>query len=363
MTRTHLLPVLAGAVLAAASPALAQEQPGPRLDSASAQTSDADFRTGFAGSGLIVEAGADKTDASIAISWSRESPTADAFRTIQGSIKATTPLGDDETSADFITDRGLAGVGSLEFNFSQLTTDRVRNAPSAARIMQIVASATAECLSQRGPADVCESGDPDALQAYMTAEQKQALEVDVSGIWTRVLSITAGVGSRTYKFRDPLSLAKDSVDETPFSFSVQYGGAPQVGSSWTSGWYRGGGIEYSETYEEATAQTLCSPAPPPGPIECFTSPYSAPELERRAVVYGLLRREGLSNRFGMSWGAQLKAAYDFESEVAGLEGTLYVIPGGDALRGGIRFKIQTEDDNPLTEDETGSIGLFVGKPF
>ena len=153
------------------------------------------------------------------------------------------------------------------------------------------------------------------------------------------------------------------MEETPFSFSIQYGGAPQVGSSWTSGWYRGAGFEYSETYEEATAQTLCSPAPPTGPTECFTSPYSAPEMERRAVLYGLLRREGLSNRLGVSWGAQLRAAHDFESDVSGLEGTLYMIPGGDALRGGIRFKIQTEDDDPLTEDETSSIGLFVGKPF
>ena len=59
----------------------------------------------------------------------------------------------------------------------------------------------------------------------------------------------------------------------------------------------------------------------------------------------------------------MRAAHDFESDVSGLEGTLYMIPGGDALRGGIRFKIQTEDDDPLTEDETSSIGLFVGKPF
>jgi hypothetical protein len=196
----------------------------------------------------------------------------------------------------------------------------------------------------------------------MSAEQIRGLEADTAGIWTKVLSITAGLGSKTYKFRDPLSLAKDSVDKTPFSVSIQYGGAPQVGSSWASGWYRGLGFEYSETYEAATARTLCS-SPPTGPIECFTGPYSAPERERRAVAYGLLRREGLSNRLGLSWGAQLKAAYDFESDVAGLEGTLYMIPGGGALRGGIRFKIQTEDDDPLTDDETSSIGLFVGRPF
>lgn len=364
MTRSHLFPALAGtALLLAASPALAQVQPNPRLDSASAESSDTDFRTGFAGSGLIVEAGTDKTDASIALSWSREDPTEEAFRTYRWGLKATTPLGDDDESADFITDGGLAGVGSLEFNFSVLTTDRVRHAPTATRIAEIVASAAAECVERRGPAHVCESADSDALQAFMTDEEKRALEADTAGIWTTVLSITGGVGSKTYAFRDPLSLAKDSVDKSPFSFSIQYGGAPQVRSSWTSGWYRGAGFEYSETYEAATAQTLCSPPPPTGPIECFTSPYSAPELERRAVVYGLVRREGLSNLYGLSWGAQLKAAYDFESDVAGLEGTLYMIPGGGDLRGGIRFKIQTEDDDPLTDDETSSIGLFVGKPF
>jgi len=371
MTGSHFFPALAGtAVLMAAFPALSQAQPDPRLDSASADSSDTDFRTGLAGSGLIVEAGTDKTDASIALSWSREDPlephedpAVEPFRTYHWGLKATTPLGDDDESADFITDRGLAGVGSLEFNFSVLTTDRVRNAPTATRIAETVASAAAACVSESGPESVCESGDPDALQFYMSEEQKRALEVDTAHIWTTVLSITGGVGSKSYNFRDPLSLAKDSVDKTPFSFSIQYGGAPQVGSSWTSGWYRGGGIEYSETYEAATAQTLCSPPPPAGPIECFTSPYSAPELERRAVLYGVLRREGLSDRFGLTWGAQLKAAYDFESEVAGLEGTLYMIPGGGALRGGIRFKIQTEDDDPLTDDETSSIGLFVGKPF
>lgn len=364
MTGSRLLPALAGtAALMAVSPALAQAPQEPRLDSASAASSDTDFRTGFAGSGLLVEASTDKTDASISFTRSEERPTADAFRTFRWGLKATTPLGDDDESADFITDRGLAGVGSLEFNFSALTTDRVRNGPTAFTVMEIVASAAAACISQGGPKDVCESGDPDALAAYISDEQRQALAVETAHIWTTVLSFTGGVGSKTYAFRDPLSLTKDSVDETPFSLSIQYGGAPQVGSSWTSGWYRGAGFEYSETYEAATAQTLCSPPPPTGPIECFTSPYSAPELERRAVVYGLLRREGLADRWGLSWGAQLKAAHDFESDVTGLEGTLYMIPGGGALRGGIRFKIQTEDDDPLTEDDTSSIGLFVGKPF
>lgn len=364
MTRSHLLPVLAGtAALIAAFPTLAQDEPDPRVDSASAASSDTDFRTGFAGTGVVVEASTDKTEASIAFVWSADAATDDVFRTYQGGLKATTPLGDDEASSDFITDRGLASVGSLEFNFSVLTTDRVHDTPTAFRIAEIVASATAECGRRRGPAEVCESGNPAALTGYMSAGEIQALEVDVADIWTTVLSVTAGVGSKTYKFRDPLSLAKDSVEETPFSFSIQYGGAPQVGTSWSSGWYRGAGFEYSETYEEATAQTLCSPPPPAGPIECFTSPYSTPELERRAVLYGLLRREGLSNRFGLSWGAQLKAAHDFESDVSGLEGTLYMIPGGGALRGGIRFKIQTDDDDPLTEDDNSSIGLFVGKPF
>jgi len=360
MTGSHFLIVLAGtAVLMAACPTLAQDQPA-RADSASAATSDTDFRTGLAGSGLIVEAGTDKTDASVALSWSREEPTAEAFRTYYWGLKASTPLGDDDESADFITDRGLAGVGSLEFNFSVLTTDR---APDPTRVVRALESALAACLSQRGPREVCESGNADRLRAYMTDEQKQAFEVDTTGIWTTVLSITGGLGSKTYEFRDPLSLAKASVDKTPFTVSIQYGGAPQVRSSWTSGWYRGAGFEYSESYEAATAQTLCSPPPPTGPIECFTSPYSAPALERRAVLFGLLRREAFSRRLGLSWGAQLKAGYDFESDVTGLEGTLYMIPGGGDLRGGIRFKIQTEDDDPLTDDETSSIGIFVGKPF
>lgn len=76
----------------------------------------------------------------------------------------------------------------------------------------------------------------------------------------------------------------------------------------------------------------------------------------------MLRREGLSDVLGLSWGAQSRAAYDFESEVAGLEGPLHVFSGGDALRGGIRIKLQTEDDDPLTDDDTSSIGIFV-KPF
>lgn len=364
-----------GVLLALALPnaAVAQDPTLPaRVESASAATPSEDLRAGFR-SAIQVAGSTDKTDASLTFSWSDQDDT-EATETTLGSnrtdtwsLVVSTPLGDDEESADFVTDAGLPGVGSVTASFTRLSTTNVPAEMANSReISAIFDRAALRCVSEGKDPEFC--NDPENrrsifMRPYMTEADEGVMFPDLSRVWTTRFSVSGTVGAKTYKFRDALTLAKDSVSETPYSFSVEWGGASQPGAHWWTGWYGGLGYTFSEGYDEADSQTLCAPPPPSGPVECFTGTFSAPTLERKSSVFGVARRHGFNEAFRLPWGAEVKVAYDFEAERAGIEGTLFVIPGDGGLRGGVRFKVQEDDQDPLTEDDRGSIGLFVGSAF
>jgi hypothetical protein len=359
--------------LMGSNPAAAQDAAPPtRVESASAASPSEDLRRGFR-SAIQVAGSTDKTDASLTFSWSDQDDT-EATETTLGSnrtdtwsLVVSTPLGDDEESADFVTDAGLPGVGSVTASFTRLSTKGVpAERASSTEMHAIFDRAAVECLRVRRDPEFC--NDPEnrrsiIMRPYMTEPDRSIMFPDLSHVWTTRFSLSGTVGAKTYRFRDALTLAKDSVSETPYSFSVEYGGAPQPGAHWWTGWYRGVGYTFSEGYDVADSQTLCAPPPPSGPVECFTGPFSAPALERKSSVFGVARRHGFNEAIDLPWGAEIKIAYDFEAERAGLEGTLFVIPGDGGLRGGVRFKVQEDDQDPLTEDDRGSIGIFVGSAF
>jgi hypothetical protein len=360
-------PILA-AVLAAS---FAQEEPdasAPRPELR--PVAEAHLPWGRDFSGLFeIEAATNKTDATLGLTYSRERenvPPGGLLRLHTISAAFTTPLGDDEESADFITDQGLAGVGSVTLAYSLASTRRIRDEVSPAVFERIIRDARTACLSQgRHDTAICDSLRSDLLASYVTsAEDREALGVIPADHWTTHLRIEATLGAKTYAFRDPTTFAEEEDRREPVDVLAQIGGAYRGTGAWWSGWYRGVGLHYREAYEEASSRTLCPAPPPTGPQECFTGAFAPPELDRTAALFGELRRGGLGELFGFNLSARARAAYDFEDEVWGLEGTLYVLPGGNGrLRGGVRFKLQTEDDDPNTDDDTAGIGIFVGSEF
>ncbi|RZJ46140.1 MAG: hypothetical protein EON87_05805 [Brevundimonas sp.] len=358
--------VIAGAALAMASPVCAQANLAGHPVPESTASPDGDLRTGFAQSGVQLEAESGKTDASITFSRTHDASSTTHLFLHSWSVKVTAPLGDDETSADFITDSGLSsGATTAAFNWSRFSMRRVNDA-SYADIGRVLAAAKLACTRDPTASQAsCETATNESLRPWIPATDLHVVFPEIpADHWSTLWSATATLGSKEFKFRDPLSLVEDADRQTPFSMSVQFGGAPQGGARWTDGWYRGVGVEYGESYEASKSRTLCNPPPPSGPQECFTGAFGPPELDRDAVIFGLIRRDGLSQSFGVSWGLQFKAAHDFDSEVSGLEGTVFVLPNaGGRLTGGIRFKLQTDDNDDATEDDNATVGIFVGSPF
>jgi hypothetical protein len=300
------------------------------------QALSGDIGTGFAGTGVVVSADTDKSDASITLSRSKDFQSSDGNRAGFNSwtIKGSTPLtGKDKTTANFITDEGLPGSYSVELAFTRVTVPYIQ-----------------------GP-------DPDSLNG----KGKIPLPPSTGEAhWLTALTLSGGIGRKGHDFRDPASptLAKQSVDKTAYHFGGQFGGLYGHAGSPFDGWFIGAGGEYKVDYTDPDSQTLCTPPPATGAQECFTGPFGAPVRKPEATGYLLLRKSTFLSAFDVPVGVQLKPAYDFENKVGGLEATLFFLPSGDAgLQGGVRVKLQTKDNDPKTKDKTATVGLFVGAAF
>jgi hypothetical protein len=344
------------------TPAVAAENAIVRSASA-AEASAGDQGLGFAKTSVVVVSETDNTDASILLSRARDFYDGGHVGFTNWSLKATVPLEDDKKTGLFVTDAGLAHVNALEFSWSWV---RAPSLPDAVNPGQILDRAAEACRKDtKANKEDCESKDSERLRRWMPpADEAQMFPLVDKDHRTTALSLTGGLGAKSYKHRDPVSLTEVTADRTPWSLGVQYGGAGQNSGAWRSGWYVGAGGEYKRTYKAADSRTLCQAPPPTGPQECFTGAYGRPKEQLSKTVFVLARKQNLWDAFDMNWAVQVKPAYDFESEAAGLEVTLYVLADkDDKLRGGLRGKLQGKDKDPLTDDETSTVAIFVGSAF
>lgn len=361
MPRLRVVPLLACLV---AAPAAAQElTPAQSRLGSDRQSPTLDAQAGFAGSGYALTADSDASTASIA--FARHWDGADGIDYSTTSIRLSAPLNKDTRTASFVTDDGFIGATSIQVSVSTVWGDAFALPATWSERQAAIHRVRGACLARALTDDEtkkCREASWETLPSLLSAADRTAFRDDfarlqdagfaTSPIWTS--GFTASVGHNEFKFRDPLSFVESGTNRTPYAVSAYVGFSPD-----SRPLYVAGGLEYKVDYKAATSRTLCPPVPIGSVAECFTGAFAAPVEDVNATVFVVSRSQFSigGGRFSVPGGLEVKAAYDFEDEVAGLSSALYVVPdAAGALRGGVKLSWSDEDDEVR-------IGVFVASAF
>ncbi|MFT4253826.1 MAG: hypothetical protein QM608_15245 [Caulobacter sp.] len=335
---------------------------GARYVVPDAKTVAADISTGFAGSGIVVEAQPDKTEASVQLSRTESKTTDGKIRAHGWTIKATAPLDESSKLADFITDSGLPGTWSLALAYSSVSAPRLAPTTLSPDTLIEILEKAAEACKESGKTDCGTKASE--LAPWMDSVTAKELLGLTEPHWTKVWSVSATAGRKELKWRDAVTLAENDDTRAPWGVSGQWGVKRSGGKKWYAGWYGGVGAEYKQDYKDGKKRILCQPATLGTPQECFQGPFSGPKRDISATAFLIARKYAVIEGWDVPIGLQLKPAYDFETKVTGLEATLYVVPDKDGkLSGGLRLKAQTQDDDDDTDDDNFTVGVFAGTSF
>lgn len=366
MNRSRLVPTVAALVMAAAATSASGQTSEPASETAEATRTrlatylpaDTASTSGLAGPSIQFRAESDSSEAAIVLGRVQESGWLDAW-----SVRFATPIQKGETSGNFITDDGLTGSSSVRVSLSHVS--RLPRFATSVLERRALANRAIETCKRRAElaaaVEACPGLTFDQLTAYLTPDEAARLAdsaFDSANIW--LVTAALEVGHQEIAWRDPLSLVEQETQRTPYAFSVS-GGVSFGREEGRQPFYLGGGIELSREYPAGASRTLCGPPPAAGPQECFTGRFGRPEARDSQVIHLVGRVQELA---GAPFAVELKPAYDVNNDIAELAATLYFVPDSNGgLRGGLRARWRTEDDDPLTEDERFTFGVFVGAPF
>jgi hypothetical protein len=333
----------------------------------SAVAPDNDLRTGFGGSGILIETASDKTDVSLSLArrTARLEKSGDRVNLKAFTLKFTTPVDKGGGDASFVTDAGLASAFSAELGFS-LIQSAYEPLPDVTLVMDALERSGQRCDAAAKADGVkydCTRAS-DTLQRWMNSDELK-LFIPSRGHWTTNLNVTTSIGRKEFRWRDDATLEEGpSAKHTPFSFSFAFGVRRVAPGEALNGWYLGLGAEYKREYKEADKRILCLPAQAGKPQECKQDPFSAPKRNIDTKILSVFRKSFYIEPLKLPFGVQVKLAHDFEDEISGLESSIYGFADKDSkLTGGVRVKLQTADNDPDTKDDKATVSLFIGKAF
>lgn len=349
------------ATLAQPSPATDHQAPGWSAVAG-------DLTTGLGLNQAAITTGSDESDVSFTIagSWLGSEPDENKF-----ALKFSTPLVKKDKEGRFVTDGALAKSRAMEISLSHFIapeTPPPATTQDRTAIIKRVVQACQDDLKlsteeRKGCVDT-PYGDLEEKYASDSDKKTMATILPASWLWT----FTGGAGYEEHERRDPVTFVESSSVKTPYSLSIVGRVSPSFTLSRGSTWYLGGGLTYKNSFDDATAQILCKPAAPPAPQECLSASYKPVEQTKGGEAFGTLKWMGPVNPPGpipaIPMAANLKVTHDFETDVTGANLDLYLAGSGDGkLNGGLRFKWQTDDNDPATKDDNFDFGIFVGLPF
>ena len=346
--------------MAGAGPAFAEELSKGKAEALiKASGPDADARAGMAASAFAVTADGDKTAVSVTVTRSWEA-TGDALAVKNLAVKFSAPFDKNNGEGNFLTGSGLNASTALEVTYGGLIV-RGGALPTSERSLSTYTTAEENCHKAEAPAlwgDLCDKKTFNEIKKYLSESQRADFADEAflnSPLW--LWGISASLGHDEFEHRDLATFAKASTTRTPYGASIQGGVVPNHSLV-----YLGGGLEFKQEYADAKARTLCRPLPAGSPLECFTASYAGPQSQRTLDVFGVIRAE--TRQFYVPLGLEVKAAYDFERQIPGAVASLYAVSDKDKrLRGGLRFAWQADDDDPVTDDDNFTVGVFIGAAF
>jgi len=395
----HLITTLAaGALLTAGSASAEEVDTWKRMTLERADAPEAGSQSGRLPTAFAVTAGVDSSEAAISATQSWEDP-GDKLGTHNLSLRLAATFNKDEGAASFLSGGQPVSGTSFELTYSHdslpgsfqpptLGVPVFRAAYNACRVKEgakipLPATLTGKDLetavaekekqvdktcgpSLDGPNPETPRPTFNVLRTYLSEDEQRAYldEPFLSAPLIR-WGLSGKVGYDEFAYRDVATFSKTSTERVSFSASVFTGAFRYFGKN---GVYVGGGAEYGEGYDEASARTLCQAPPATGPQECFTGAFAKPDRKKTADLFSVVRWQPTptaetKGRPGFK-GLEAKAAYDFEHDVASLGASLYLFSDGDNKpRGGLRFLWQSDDNDPATDDDNFNVGIFVGVPF
>jgi hypothetical protein len=354
--------------LLAATPAFAQDDTGPSLEEAAQQqvrarnqAPDLDVRTGFAGSGVQLNAGSDSTNVTLTASRSWDSTNAESLSFNTASLVITAPIDDkDKKEGAFLTEGGLPESFSVQGSFTFAFSG---NPPLPATLEErgrIFKEEQAKCLAA-AETRVTEAGKIAARAECKKLQISTGPGTALADPWNDTpvwfLGASAAVGRKKFDYRSIADFKEQDSNRTEYSFSGFFGVNPNSRPI-----YLGAGYEYRRQYKAPTSRTLCHPATGTNPQECFTGAFAKPEKDIDSSVFAVARMSWTLDLGGgaeLPIGLTIKAAYDTKDKIFGIGAPLYLFSDSSGLRGGVRVDWQDVEDN----DERFGVRVFIGTPF
>jgi hypothetical protein len=312
-------------------------------------------KTGLAGSGVVLTADSDGSEAAIAFGRSWDGARGIDFNT--WGVKITAPLDKKTKSSSFLTDDGFAKGGALTVSYSSVRGREFALPATPARRRELLALGRVRCERdaprERRPA--CAAATFSEVSEYLSEAERAEMtdQFLTAPIW--LYGVSGSIGRANYGYRDAASFSEKSAERTPYSVALSVGYSPDSRPI-----YFGGGLEYKVDYKAAKERTLCPQPAAGGVIECFTAPFASPKRDISSSVFGVTRFQwllGSSPETALPVALEFKGAYDTKGKEFGAGAALYLFSDGKQnLRGGVRAS---------WSGETGDVraGIFVGSAF
>jgi len=325
-----------------------------------------------------LSASADKTEASISASHSwednRNGDTQGKLSFNSLSLRLSVPIDEDSGEGVFHTDKHPGNGSAAELTYVRHWLPGTYAPPNPDVQRQMLDLARARC---RGKLDAslhekaCNKAYFSEVEKYLTRQDLEGWKDDpflTQILWN--LGGSAKLAYKSYDYRDLETLKEASSERTPYSLSAfleLIGPAKSFGVGAVDAVVSlKGGVEYGQDYKKSKTQTLCLPAPASGPIECFSGPFDRPKREKGGKVFGVARWSPAPNAEQLiGWkGLELAPTYDLEEDRFSVDASIYLVADSEGrARGGLRLSWTEDDDDPATDDDNFTAGIFVGVPF
>lgn len=292
------------------------------------------------------------------------------------SLRLSSPIGEDDDDASFLTKDGLAKTVNLKFSYSRifLRLDRMpeleerylKKCADDSRVQfdqqKVVTSQAAFFASHCGSGTAVHLLKPEMLSRFLLPDEVAAVlgHTQLRNSPLSVLNISASIGRKVYDYLDPSDFSALSETRVPFAFSIAYGrNANATAPFW------GVGYEFKRSFGAGEERTLCPAPSGPVPVACKTGTFDAPERETIHKVFAMVRSTRLFGdpRSGkLAPAVEFRAAYDIENKALGFTLPVFVLLDGDgSAKGGFRLTVdETFDDG---KDAEIGFGVFITKSF
>lgn len=310
-------------------------------------------------------------DTTAQITFSTHSEKSSSLSNDDFALTFSAPVSKKTKRADFLTQDGLPGKVSAGATFTHSFVNLTGIVWPSGSIAALTQEAYANCLaSTDNPAlsakdrkALCDGMNTRQLgDKYLSKDKQEAMlqlfNQPTDAVARRsytVLSVSGAIGTETFEYFDPATLASTSKRKTALSLGAWLGVLPQLKSPF----FLIGGFEAKRSYTADKDATFCPAPSGPAPVKCTTGAFAPPAEE---IDYKLSAKVRFTTNLGrdgdkLPLGAELSASYDLHDDTWGVELPVYVfIDKDNGLTGGLRGAYDSKNDKL-------ELSIFIGKTF